>query len=349
MHRKLGVISFFAIVILACAVAFPQQQAPPPPAAPAVAGQQGPPIKENVTEVDVLASVVNHRQKFIIDLEQNDFRVLEDNQQQKIDFFSRQIDLPLRIALLLDTSNSIRPRLQFEKDAATEFVSSTVRPNRDQMFIMTFDSEPQVVVNFTNDVEKLRTTITKQHAGGGTALYDAMLKASQMLANAPLPTTGSPEVRRVLVVISDGEDNLSSHTRADAIDALGRTGVQVYAVSTSTEWIIPEESTDPNKRFDRKWGKTEGDEILEQFSKKTGGRAFFPYHVDDVLQNFEDISTELRSQYLLAYKPGNPTTDGKFRKIKVEVIGHKELEIRTRDGYYAVPPAAPVAANPGGN
>ncbi|HEY4837509.1 MAG TPA: VWA domain-containing protein, partial [Candidatus Acidoferrales bacterium] len=291
MRRTLGVLSLFALAGLAGAVVFShQQQAPPPPTPPPVGqaldqsiGQQ-PGVKQRVAEVDMLLSVVNRKQKFIVDLEQKDFRLLEDNHEQEIKFFSRQIDLPLRLGLLMDTSNSIRPRLQFEKEAATNFVSNTLRKDRDQMFIMTFDSEPEVVINYTNDAEKLRTTIDAQHAGGGTALYDAMLKASGMLANAPPPKAGSPEVHRVLVVISDGDDNLSSHTKSDAIDALGRAGVEVYTISTSTQWITPEESNDPSKKFDRKWGKTDGDLILQQFADETGGRSFFPYHVDDVLQ-----------------------------------------------------------------
>ena len=176
-----------------------------------------------------------------------------------------------------------------------------------------------------------------------------MLKASDMLNNAPPVKSGSPEVHRVLVVISDGDDNLSSHTRADVIDALGRQGVQVYTISTSVEWITPEESNDPSKKFDRKWGKTDGDNILQQFADETGGRAFFPYHVDDVLQGFEDISVELRSQYLLGYIPANGLTDGKFRKVKIEVPGHKELQIRTRKGYFAIAPSAAPTVSPTGN
>jgi Ca-activated chloride channel family protein len=354
MRRTLGVLSLLTLVGLAGAVAFPrQQQAPPPPTPPATAQAPGqnPTTTERVrvAEVDMILSVVNRKQKFIVDLEKKDFRLLEDNHEQEIKFFSRQLDLPLRLGLLMDTSNSIRPRLQFEKEAATNFVSNTLRIDRDQMFIMTFDSDPQVVMNWTNDPEKLRTTIDSQHAGGGTALYDAMLKASDMLNNAPPVKGGSGEVHRVLVIISDGDDNLSSHTRADVVDALGRAGVQVYTISTSTQWITPEESNDPSKKFDRKWGKTDGDNILQQFADETGGRSFFPYHVDDVLQGFEDISVELRSQYLLGYIPVNGVTDGKFRKVKIEVPGHKELEIRSRKGYFAVAPPATAAVSPTGN
>ena len=165
MRRTLGVLSLFALVGLAGTVAFSRQQQAPPPPPPASATQttdQNPIVKQRVAEVDMILSVVNHKQKFIVDLEQKDFRLLEDNHEQEIRFFSRQLDLPLRLGLLMDTSNSIRPRLQFEKEAATNFVSNTLRINRDQMFIMTFDSDPEVVMNWTNDPEKLRDTIEAQ-------------------------------------------------------------------------------------------------------------------------------------------------------------------------------------------
>lgn len=304
-----------------------------------------------VSEVDMVLAVVNRRQKFVTDLEKTDFRVLEDNKPQDIKFFSSQTDLPLRVALLLDTSNSIRPRIQFEQDAAIGFIYNSIRPAKDLAFIMTFDSQPQVVQPYSNDLEKLHNVISAQRAGGGTAFYDAIYNASEMLANAPAPKAGSQEVRRVLVVISDGDDNLSSHTRAEAIDAAQRADVHIYGISTSTQWVVPEDVKDAGQLMDRKWAKTEGDKVLEQFTDATGGRAFFPYHVDDVAQDFMDIGTELRNQYLLGYIPANPVADGKFRKIKIEVVGHKELEIRTRKGYFALPASgnSQPAANPSGN
>lgn len=352
MRRSSGILIVIILMASASASLFshPRQQPPAQQSTPSpLTGGQQTSIVTQVKEVDMIAAVVNRRQKFITDLVQSDFRVLEDNKPQEIKFFSRQTDLPLRVALLLDTSNSIRPRLQFEKDAATDFLYNVLRPARDMALLMTFDSEPQVVLDYTNDLEKLRNTVNHENAGGGTALYDAMVKASQLLANAPANKSGAPEMRRVLVVISDGEDNLSSHTRADAIDAAERAGVVVYAVSTSTEWVTPEESNDPTKKFDRKWGKTEGDQILDKFALETGGRAFFPYHVDDVSQSFLDIVTELRSQYLVGYVPANGVIDGKFRKIRIDIVGHKDLEVRTRKGYYAVAPPAggsPPAGSP---
>jgi VWFA-related protein len=311
----------------------PQSQTPPPPT-----GTQNPGIVQRVPEVDMVLAVVNHKQQFVVDLERTDFRAFEDNKEQKINFFARQTDLPLRIALLLDTSNSIRPRLEFEKGTATDFLYNVIRPDRDFAFLMTFDSDPEVVQGFTNDVEILKNTISAQKAGGGTALYDAMVKASQLLADSPLPKTGPQEIRRIIVVISDGEDNLSTTTRKDAIDAAHRAGVEIYAVSTSTQWIVPEETKDPNRIFNRKWELTEGDKVLKFFSDETGGRAFFPLDVNDVANDFLEIGTELRSQYLIGYVPTNGALDGKFHKIRIDIVGRKDLEVHSRKGYFAVPP-----------
>jgi Ca-activated chloride channel family protein len=340
MRRILGVL-VFVIAVASAGLAFsPQQQSQQPPPPPTTAGGavQTPPIITKVSEVDVILAVVNHRQKFVTDLERTDFKIFEDNVQQEVRYFARQTELPLRVAILLDTSNSIRPRLQFEQDAAIDFIYDLLRPDRDLAFLMTFDSEPEVVQGYTNDLELLRNKISAQKAGGGTALYDAMVKASQMLVDAPPPKKGPPDFRRVLVVISDGEDNLSSNTRKDAIDTADRSGVLIYPISTSTEWIIPEESKDQNKKYDRKFAKTDGDKVLDAFATDTGGRAFFPYQVEDVAQSFMDIGTELRSQYMVGYSPVNGAIDGKFHKIRIEIIGHKELEVRSRKGYYAVPP-----------
>lgn len=334
-----------AILLLGCATLLagaPQQQQSSPPAkpdqqaTPPVQGSQS--IVTNVRLVDILFSVVNHSRKFVTDLDKTDFKVSEDGQLQQIRFFSKQTNLPLRIALLLDTSNSIRERLTFEQDAAVNFLYNVMRPDRDQAFLMTFDAEPEVILDYTNDLDKLRDTIQAQRAGGGTALYEAIMKASDKLAKAPLTKGPDPDVRRILVVISDGEDNLSSHTRVDAIEASQRAGTVMYPISTSTEWVSPDETNDMAKRMDRKILKNEGDKVLDAFAFETGGRAFFPYHVDDVAQSFLDIGTELRSQYSLAYIPTNGVSDGKYRKIKIEVLNRKGLEVRTRSGYYANPP-----------
>jgi VWFA-related protein len=150
-----------------------------------------------------------------------------------------------------------------------------------------------------------------------------------------------------MILISDGEDNLSNHTRSEAIEMAQRTSVVIYTISTSTQWIQLSQ-TDPFKLADRKIHLTEGDKILKDLAEETGGRAFFPYHVDDLDQSFQDIGDELRSQYSIAYIPPNSMMDGRYHKIKIEVPDHKGYQIRARRGYFARINNGSSDANPGG-
>src|SRR5262249_3687492 len=201
----------------------------------------------------------------------------------------RQTDLPLRIGMLMDTSNSIRDRIKFEQEASTNFLFSVLRRGKDEAFVMTFDDEPQIIQAFTGDAGLLRDQIVRTRAGGGTAVYDAIYDACQKeLSHPPRPPGDAPDVvRRVMILISDGDDNLSNHTRQEAIEMAQRTSVVIYTISTSTQWIALSQ-TDPSKLADRKTHLTEGDEILKDLAEETGGRAFFPYHVDDLDQSFQD-------------------------------------------------------------
>jgi Ca-activated chloride channel family protein len=316
-----------------------QQPAPPQPAPPQ---QQTPQRQEEgritqvVNLVDVLFTVLNHRNKLVPDLGKDDFKVWDDKTQQAIRYFSRQTDLPLRIGLLMDTSNSIRDRLKFEQDAATSFLFSVLRHNKDQAFVMTFDDEPSVLQGFTDDAGRLRDEIVKTRAGGGTAVYDAIYDACQKeLSHPPRPPGDQPDVvRRVMILISDGDDNLSNHTRSEAIEMAQRYSVVIYTISTSTQWIQLSQ-TNPDKAANRKTHLTEGDQILQDLANETGGRAFFPYHVDDLDQSFQDIGDELRNQYSIAYIPTHSTFDGKYHKIRIEVPDHKGYQVRARRGYFA--------------
>jgi len=309
----------------------PQQQQPMPPA-----NQQQPTFRTEVNLVDVLATVLDRRNKLVPDLEKGDFKVTDDSAQQEIRFFSKQSDLPLRIGMLLDTSNSIRDRIKFEQEAAVDFLYSVLRRGKDQAFAMTFDDEPQVIQAFTGDGGLLRDEINKTRAGGGTAVYDAIYEAcAKQLSNPPRPPGDQPDiVRRVMVLISDGEDNLSNHTRAEAIEMAQRTNVVIYTISTSTQWIQLSQ-TDPSKAADRKMHLTEGDEILKNLAEETGGRAFFPYHIDDLNQSFQDIGDELRNQYTITYSPTNFVANGKYHRIKIEIPGQKGYQVRARRGYFA--------------
>lgn len=310
-----------------------QQPASPPPQAPQKSQTT---ITREVNLVDVLFTVLNRRNKLVSDLDKSDFKVLDDGTQQDIRYFSRQTDLPLRIGMLLDTSNSIRDRIKFEQDAAVNFLYSVIRRGKDQAFVMTFDDEPQILQTFTGDTGMLRDQIVATRAGGGTAVYDAIYDAcAKELSHPPRPPGDQPDVvRRVMILISDGEDNLSNHTRTEAIEMAQRTSVVIYTISTSTEWIQLSQ-TDPLRMADRKMHLTEGDKILQDLAEETGGRAFFPYHVDDLDQSFQDIGDELRNQYSITYNPANFVPNGRYHKIKVEVLNHNGYEVRARRGYYA--------------
>ncbi len=353
--------SRFIIVLVALIVIFGSRSraqqtsppTPPPAAAPAEPGgaqnktqppgasagepQQGktPPIISTTGLVHLVATVMDRHRNFVTDLDQSDFKILEDGAPQEIRYFGRDTDLPLRIGILLDTSNSIRPRLEFEKDAAMDFLQHVIRRNQDQAFLMTFDNEPEVIQDYTGDLALLTDAIRKQRAGGGTALNDAIYLAAEKLSRAPLPKV-NPEVRRVLVVISDGDDNLSDHALSESVEAAIRAEAAIYCISTNTDWL----AIDGDKP--RKMHVEGGDKVLEQFADQSGGRVFYPYKVDDLAQSFVDIGTELRSQYFIAYSPTNVQSTGQYHKIEVQT-DRKGLNVRTRKGYYATSPTSPLA------
>src|SRR5262250_2947377 len=202
--RKKSLALILALLLCGTQVLLAQQQnppapSPPPPAAPQDQQemQKGPTIRVPVNLVDVLFTVLNRRNKLVSDLEQKDFRVLDDNVPQDIRYFSKQSDLPLRIGMLLDTSNSIRDRIKFEQEAAVDFLYSVLRRGKDQAFAMTFDDEPQVIQTFTGDGGLLRDEINKTRAGGGTAVYDAVYDAcAKQLSNPPRPPGDQPDIVR---------------------------------------------------------------------------------------------------------------------------------------------------------
>ncbi len=329
-----------------------QQPAPPVPARPQEPDNGSKPIVLSVNLVDVLFTVLDRRNKLVPELDKPDFKIFDDNAAQEIRYFSKQTDLPLRVGMLLDTSNSIRDRLKFEQDASVNFLFSVLRRNKDEAFVMTFDDEPEIVQPFTGDAGQLRDKIVSTRAGGGTAIYDAIYEACfKALSHPPRPPGDQPDVvRRVMILISDGDDNLSTHTRADAIQMAQLTDVVIYTISTNTQWVSTTQK-DSSTGGSLKYHLTEGDKILESLAEQTGGRAFFPYRVDDLDQSFQDIGDELRNQYSVAYLPTNSILDGKYHKIRIEVPEHKGYQVRARQGYFARPnpassPSAPSAAPP---
>jgi VWFA-related protein len=331
VRLRIGLLVLVALVAAAGVARTQESPAPPqqggeqqnPPALKAP-----PPLTTTTGLVHLVVTVTDKHHQFITDLDKSDFKVIEQGQPQEIKFFGRETDLPLRIAMLLDTSNSIRPRLEFEKDAAVDFLNKVIRRNKDLAFLMTFDNEPEIIQDYSGDLDALMTSIRAQRAGGGTALNDAIYMAAQKLAHPPLPKGPETEVRRVVVVISDGQDNLSDRALTDAIDASIKSEAAVFSVSTNTDWLAVDDQTKPSK-----YHLEAGDKVLEQFADQTGGHAFFPYRLDDLAQSFLDIGTELRSQYFIAYAPSNPPPVGTYRPIEVQTT-RKGLIVSTRKGYY---------------
>ena len=362
MRRLLTSIFLSVILLLAPLTdraqqspATPKPQSTPPAQSPAPsqepAQQSGQKIGVRVNLVDVLFTVLDRRNKLVPALEKTDFKIFDDKLPQEIRYFSKQSDLPLRIGILLDTSNSIRDRIKFEQDASINFLFTVLRRNKDEAFAMTFDDEPQIIQPFTGDAGALRDQITKTRAGGGTAIYDAIYEACvKELSHPPRPPGDQPDVvRRVMVLISDGEDNLSNHTRTEAIEMAQRTSVVIYTISTSIQWISLTQNNEPAKSGDRKYHLTDGDKILQELAEETGGRSFYPYHVDDLDQSFQDIGDELRNQYSIAYLPNNYVLDGRYHKIRIEVPEHKGYQVRARRGYFASANAnTPAATSPSG-
>lgn len=348
-------VLIFAMGLTAAAQsAQPAQQTKTPPAQTKEKSaqqqqQQKPPavgrLKREVRLVNIVFSVLDKHNHFKTDLKKNNFEIFDDDIPQQIEFFSRETDLPLRIGLLLDTSNSIHQRLQFEQQAAFDFLYRILRPGKDMAFLMTFDTHPQIQQAFTGNLDLLRHAIFNQRAGGGTALYDAIIIAcNKYLRNPPLPQQGS-NVRRVLVVISDGLDDLSDHARSSAIDMAERAGVVIYTISTTNKWLSPDQKTAENMPFLIHY--SQGDKVLKQFADDTGGRAFYPYRVDDLAQAFADIGTELRSQYSIAYTPSSHALDGKFHRIHIEIVHRHGLKVRSRQGYWAERGPATEVPKPG--
>jgi VWFA-related protein len=342
--------NLFVLLALSGFVAFARQSAQPqvqPPAPPAtqnsapaahkqvpVAPTAEPPIRVTTGLVHLVVTVTDKHHRLVTDLDRSDFKISENGVPQEIRFFGRETNLPLRIAVLLDTSNSIRERLEFEKGAAVNFLNDVIRRGDDMAFVMTFDNEPQVIQDYTDQLYLLTGAIQDQRAGGGTALNDAIYMAAQKLEKAPLMPRQNSDLRRVIVVISDGDDDLSDHAFSDAIEEAVRSEAVIYTVSTNTNWVAIDNPDKPTK-----YNMDPGDKVLRDLAEQTGGHAFFPYSVDDLAESFANIGTELRSQYFIAYSPANPPVSGQFRKIEV-TTDRKGLIVRTRKGYYAVGPAA---------
>jgi len=272
-------------------------------------------IHKRVDEVNVLFIATDKHGKFVRDLNQADFAILDDHKPpQSILNFRREIDLPLHLGLLIDVSGSVHSRFDFEQNAAISFLQHSVRGGFDKAFVVGFNTQSQMSQDFTDNVQLLSVGVHKLQDGGGTALYDAIYRAckDKFLKDRP-----DHPARKAIVVVSDGEDNQSEYTRAQAIEMAQRAEVIIYAISTDDSGLI-----------------LRGDKVLELLAEATGGRAFFPFKMKDITHSFAAIEDELRSQYIVSYKPADFDADGRFRSIEISAL-KKDLQVRARKGYFA--------------
>ncbi len=322
----LGLICFFLILLGVEGRA--QRPAPPQEVAP--------PLRVEVELVNVAFSVLDRRSRFVSGLGPDDFQVLEDGVPQQIKFFDANNNMPLRIGLVIDTSSSVRPRFQFEQEAAIDFLFTVIRPDRDLGFAVGFDAAVWVAQDFTNDPQELADAIRGMRAGGGTALYDAIyLACKEMMGQGE-----TDEVRKLLIVLSDGEDIYSVVSREEAIEMARRTGVTIFTVSTNSP---PTEHKD--SRFLQEPCKVmnaRGDKVLERFAESTGGRAFCPFNPIDVGSTFQKLADQLRHQYQLAYTPTNKQRDGRFRVLEIRTR-REGMRVYHRPGYVALLPEKPAS------
>lgn len=272
-------------------------------------------IKVDVTRVNVLFTVTDKKGRFITDLGKEDFLVTENKKPQVIQEFTAETDLPLRIAILIDTSNSIRDRFKFEQEAAVEFINSVIRPKEDRAMVVSFDTSAELVSDLVDDPEKLAKAIRNLRPGGGTSLYDAIYFACRDRLQQDQPRH---KFRRAVIIVSDGDDNQSRVTRDQALEMAQKADSVIYAISTNISRI-----------------EGDGDKVLRYLTTETGGQAFFPFKVQDLAQDFENIANELRRQYNIFYRPEPLKADGLYHAINVKVTGRKDLIVRARKGYYA--------------
>jgi Ca-activated chloride channel family protein len=296
---------------------------------------------EEIVHVDtelanILLTAIDKNQRFITTLRQEDVRVLEDNVPQEVSIFQRETNLPLTLSILIDTSRSQERTLPDEKIAARTFIDSVIRPDRDQAAVISFTGEAVLQQSLTNELEKLRGAVERvvvdvppdnPDCEGNvsierdprcfTGVWDALwVTTNEVLSQTPERT------RRAIILLSDGDDTSSMTKRQEAIDFAVKNNIVIYSIGIGDdeEYEI-------------------ADDALRKVSEKTGGRAFFPQDKTALIAAFAQIQQELRSQYLIAYRPANTKHDGSFRQVRIEIVNpelrKQKLRLLYRQGYYA--------------
>ncbi len=329
IRRSIPQLAGFAFATAFLTAALPAQQPVQPPAIQqpgvqqpaAQAGESATDVgvttlKTTVNEVNLIFTVTDKHGHYIPNLQQSDFALLDDQKAPAhVNSFHQQINLPLRVGILIDTSTSIHSRFQFEQQAATEFLLQILKSRNDRAFVMGFDVTPTVTQNWTNDLDGLETGINRLSTGGGTALFDAVYTAcrDKLLDES----RGQEPVRKAIILLSDGDDNQSRVYLSEAIKECQRAETIIYSISTN--WTP---------------SRGQGDKVMAQLAEDTGGQVFFPPSVEEVSNSFHEIEEELRSQYALTYTPADFKDDGAFRTIYLYCTDRR-YQVRAKKGYFA--------------
>ncbi|HXG86422.1 MAG TPA: VWA domain-containing protein [Pyrinomonadaceae bacterium] len=301
-------------------------------------------IKIDTEVVNVLFTAQDKNRRLLTDLKQTDVKLLEDGQPQEIVSFNRQVDLPLSLAILIDTSASQERTLPEEKRAAKSFIESVIRPAKDEVSIVSFTGETTLEQGMTNNLTRLGRAIDRvefvppsgyigggviaggtppisggnQAAAGSTAIWDAIWVTSEDILK-PSPD----KTRRAIILLTDGFNTYGQKRLDDAVQAALRNEAVVYSIGIGD-----------NFQFQ---GVEEG--ALKKISERTGGRAFFPRDEAELRKAFAQIQIEMRSQYLIAYEPSNQKRDGSFRKIEIQIanpeLAKQKVKLTNRQGYFA--------------
>lgn len=311
-----------AVTLSVCAQKPKASPSPTPPAGDAQGTE-----KIFVRRVRLPITVTDKKGQFVGGLTKDDFIVLEDKVPQAIETFSDDLSLttPLYIAVLMDTSPSTAGKLKFQQESAMNFIYTVVKPRKDRVLFGTFDNEVTLLQDFTDRVDLLdKAVYSVKKMGTQTALFDAIWQfCDEKMRSVP--------GRRVLLVVTDGEDTYSRANIRDAIDIAQRTETTIFAISTKAGFLSTVPGVEAGQVADKK------DRDLQTLAEETGGFAFFTGDMTSLERSFTKISKELRAQYLVTYNPTNKSYDGTFRKIDVKLSdGHNDLKVRTKRGYKAI-------------
>jgi len=264
--------------------------------------------------VPLYISVLDHRGNLLTDLTRDDFTVFENSVEQEIRSFGRE-DVPVSMGLIIDNSGSMRDKRAAVESAALVLVERS-NPN-DEVFIVNFNDEAYLDVDFTNDVDKMEEGLTRIDSRGGTAMRDAIsMSMDHLVENASRD-------KKVLLVVTDGNDNTSGTTLEELVRKAQQSEVLIYAIG-----LLNQEQRRERQRAQR---------ALDALTEASGGFAYYPDEVTEVEQLCVQVAHEIRNQYVITYSPANQELDGSFRRIQVRVAGRGRAQVRTRTGYYATP------------